>query len=175
MYRAVAGVVLGVALCAATELNRASLRELERSTDAKFEGLMQEDPLAILGQTRGVYLAGYGVVFTTEVELAASAAPNPFRQPFSKQDIARLKEKKKLRISYMKESMRGLLISFATTLDAVPLKENVALAVTIPYFRWEDTSGMPRQILMVAPRQSLLEAKTGKTNGLATLKVQEFY
>jgi hypothetical protein len=71
--------------------------------------------------------------------------------------------------------MQGILINFASTLEAMPLKENVALAVTIPYFRWEDSKGLPRQILMVAPRQLLLDAKSGKDEALATLKVQEFY
>jgi hypothetical protein len=57
----------------------------------------------------------------------------------------------------------------------MPAKENLAIAVTIPYFRWEDTAGMPRQILVSAPRQALLDAKAGKDQALAAVKVQEFY
>jgi hypothetical protein len=168
-------VALAATLSAATALNRSSLRDLERAADSSFENLLKEDPLSILGATRAVYLDGYGVVFTTEVELAPSAAPNPFRPAFGKQDIARLKEKKRLRINFLKASMQGILINFASSLTSVPLKENVALAVTIPYFRWEDSAGLPRQILMVAPRQLLLDAKAGNEKALATLKVQEFY
>ena len=173
--RCVAGLALAAALFAASGVNRASLRDLERATDSSFETLLKEDPLSILGATRGVYLEGYGVVFTTEVELSPSAAPNPFRPAFSKEDVVRLKEKKKLRIEFLKASMRGLLMSFAASLGKVPPAEHVAFAVTIPYFRWEDTSGMPRQILMVGSRQSLLDAKSGDEKALATLKVQEFY
>lgn len=162
-------------LAAASAVNRASLRDLERAADSSFENLIKDDPLSILGMTRAVYLDGYGVVFSTEVELAASAAPNPFRPAFSKEDVARLKEKKKLRISFLKANMRGILMNFAAALQTVPASQNLAFAVTIPYFRWEDTAGMPKQILVTAPRQALLDAKAGNEQALATVKVQEFY
>jgi hypothetical protein len=168
-------VALAGSLFAANVVNRSSLRDLERAADSSFENLIKDDPLSILGMTRAVYLDGYGIVFSTEVELAASAAPNPFRPAYSKEDIARLKEKKKLRIGFLKASMRGILMNFAATLQTMPAKENLAIAVTIPYFRWEDTAGMPRQILVSAPRQALLDAKAGKDQALAAVKVQEFY
>jgi hypothetical protein len=168
-------LTLAATLSAANVVNRSSLRDLERAADTSFEGLLKDDPLSILGATRAVYLNGYGVVFSTEVELAPSAAPNPFRPAFGKEDIARLKEKKRLRINFLKANMQGILFNFAASLHSIPLTENVALAVTIPYFRWEDSTGMPRQILMVAPRRLLLDAKAGNKQALATLKVQEFY
>lgn len=168
------GLVASLAAIAATTSSRiswASLHSLEKSADSSFEALVKDDPLSILGNTRGVYLQGYGIVFTTEVELSPSAAPNPFRPAFSKEDIARLKEKKKVRISFLKESMRNTMVQFARNLNTVPPDENVALAVTIPYFRWEDTEGMPKQILMVAPRKALT-ATTTSANGV---RVEEFF
>ena len=165
-------VVLGViAATIPARVTRASLRPLERSTDSSLESLLQDDPLSILGATRAVYLDGYGVVFSTEVELSPSAAPNPFRPAFGKEEIARLKEKKKVRIAFLKESMRNILVQFAKSLKTVPPGENVALAVTIPYYRWEDTEGMPLQILMVAPRKALTAAPVP----VNAVKVQEFY
>jgi hypothetical protein len=166
-------VVFGViaATTVPARVTRASLRTLERSADGSLENLLQDDPLSILGATRAVYLDGYGVVFSTEVELSPSAAPNPFRPAFSKEEIARLKEKKRVRIAFLKESMRNMLVQFAKSLNTVPPGENVALAVTIPYFRWEDTGGMPLQILMVAPRKAL----TAPTVPANAVKVQEFY
>ena len=174
MIRALAGLLLGITLGAA-DMSRAAMRELERSTDSTFEKLMREDPFSILGATRAVYLNGYGAVFTTEIELAPSATPNPFRPAFTKEEVAQLREKKKLRIAYLKESMRGILMHLAAALETVPLKENIALAVTIPYFRWEDGAGMPRQILLVAPRAALLDAKAGNGEALSALKSQEFH
>jgi hypothetical protein len=170
---------LSLALVAANipaRMTRAALRSVEASADNTFVRLVRQDPLSILGATRAVYLDGYGTVLSTEVELAASAAENPFRPAFTKEDIQRVKEKKKLRIAYLKENMRGMLIDFASALSEQPLNENVALAVTIPYFRWEDAAGMPKQILIVAPRKALLDAKAGDPKALsASLKLQEFY
>ena len=172
--RWVVPMLLAAAVVAATvpsRITRASLRTFERSADGGFENLVKDDPLYILGATRAVYLEGYGVVFTTEVELAPSAAPNPFRPAFTKEDVARLKEKKRVRIAFVKESMRNMLIQFATGLETVPANENVALAVTIPYFRGEDTDKMPRQIVMVAPRKAL----TAKQIAPGAVKVQEYF
>ena len=173
-----AGLLLGLVVIAATtppRITYAALRTLERSTDANFETLIKEDPLNMLGATRGVYLDGYGVVFSAEVELAPSAAPNPFRPAFTKEDIQRLRERKTVRISHVKESMRNQLVNFAAALDTIPLNQNIALAVTIPYYRWENSEGMPRQIVMIAPRKALLDAKAGNSNALgAAIKIQEF-
>jgi hypothetical protein len=173
-----AGLLVGLVVVAASlppRITYAALRALERSTDTDFETLIKDDPLSMLGGTRGVYLDGYGVVFSAEVELAPSAAPNPFRPAFTKEDVQRQREKKTVRIAYLKESMRNMLVNLGTSLDTVPLNQNVALAVTIPYYRWEDASGMPRQIVMVAPRKALLDARAGNPNALASaLKLQEF-
>jgi hypothetical protein len=57
--------------------------------------------------------------------------------------------------------MRELMMNAAATLDGIPAAEKVALSVTIPYFSWEKSEGLPRQIIMVAPRQALLDAKAG--------------
>ena len=173
-----AGLLAGLVVIAANlppRITYAALRALERSTDANFESLIQENPLSILGATRGVYLDGYGVVFSAEVELAAYAAQNPFRPAYTKDDIQKLRERKAVRISHLKESMRNMLVTLGTSLDTVPLTQNVALAVTIPYYRWEDSSGMPRQIVMISPRKALVDARAGNPKVLTTaLKVQEF-
>ncbi|HYO84102.1 MAG TPA: hypothetical protein VES20_22045 [Bryobacteraceae bacterium] len=139
-----------------SRVSRTALRTLERSTDTSFETMMQEERLSVLGYTRSVYLDGFGVVFSTEVELVPSAAPNPFRPQFTKEDVARLREKKRVRISYLKEQMPAMLVNLAHSLREVPPNDKVALAVTIPYFRWENADGMPRQIVMTAPRRALL-------------------
>lgn len=174
----VAAFLLAVAIFGAASpprVTRASLRRLEQSVDARVINIDDEDPGYLLGPTRGVYLEGYGAVFTTEVELVPSAAPNPFRPEIKKADIQRLKAKKQLRLNVLRVRMRDLLIASATPLDSVPLDEQIALAVTIPYFPWEDTAGMPRQVLMHAPRRVLLQGTRGDTLAVDNaVKVQEF-
>lgn len=168
--------IAGVAAGVSPRISRASLQGLERNSDLSFESLLKEDPMAILGSTRAVYLDNYGVVFSAEVELAPRLTPNPFRPQFTKQDIARNKESKRARAALLKDHMRTMLMNYASNLETVPLSENVALAVTIPYSRMEDAAGMPKQIVMAAPRRALLDAKAGSPEPLnAALKVQEYF
>lgn len=164
------------ATAAGPSISRESLQGLERAVDVRLENMITDDPFSILGFTRGVYLDGYGVVLTAEIELVPSAAPNPFRPRYTKDQIAKLKEKKKVRISFLKENMHSMLTEAANSLSALPPEENIALAITIPYFTWEDSEGMPRQILVIAPRKALLETRgKGSTPLAVALKVQEIH
>jgi len=64
------------------------------------------------------------------------------------------------------------MVEYAGTVD-IPMSENIALAVTIPYSKVEDAEGLPRQIVMYAPRLAL---KSGNSATISsTLKVQEFF
>jgi hypothetical protein len=144
-----------------SRITRVALQGIERSVDRRYENTMDEDPFAILGATRGVYLDGYGVVFSTEIDLSPAAAPNPFGRPYGRGEILLLREKKKYRIDQVKASMRELMMNAAATLEGVRAEEKIALSVTIPYFSWEKSEGLPRQIIMVAPRRALLDAKAG--------------
>ncbi len=141
--------------------------------DGRVESMMSEDRFQLLGLTRGVYLEGYGTVFTSEVDLTPSAAPNPFRPALSSKEVASLKEKKRVRIALLKEQLQGMLVSSADSLASVPGDEKIAIAVTIPYYRFEDTGGMPRQALVSAPKKSLIGTPKGQP--ITGLKIQEFF
>jgi hypothetical protein len=176
--RLTGALLLAVAIFGASippRVSWASIRHMEQSVDAKVTNIDKTEPGFLLGPTRGVYLDGYGAVFTAEVDLLPSAAPNPFRPEYSKQDILRLKAKKQMRISLLKQKMRDTIIAASVPLDSVPKEERIALAVTIPYFPWEDGAGLPRQIVMHAPRSLLLKGAKGDTLAVDSgLKVQEF-
>ena len=158
-------------------VSRVSLAHMERSIDTRVAVLDAEDRGLVLGRTRGVYLDGYGVVFTAEVDLLPSVAPNPFSgQTYTKEDILRIKGKKQLKIALLKQKMRDTLISAAAPLDNVPGDERIAMAVTIPYYSWEDSTGLPKQILMTAPRNVLLKGSKGDTLAVDNaVKVEEFF
>jgi hypothetical protein len=177
--RLAAVFLLSIAIFATTappRVGRSVLANLERQIDTKVASIDPSGQGVPLGPTRGVYLEGYGAVFTAEVELLAAAAPNPFSgREQNAADKQRVKAEKRYRIDMLKQKMRETLVAAATPLDSVPLDEKVALAVTIPYFRWESTEGMPRQILMFAPRRVLLQSAKGDAKVLdSALKVQEF-
>ena len=56
-------------------------------------------------------------------------------------------------------------------MDPVPANERILLGVTLFYYKWEDSTGLPRQIVMSAEKQKLLQARRDKTD-LATV-IQE--
>src|SRR4051794_24306041 len=88
-------LALGTAAAVGTGLTRAKLRSAELTGDGRFETMLNDDPASLLGGTRAVYLPGYGMVFSAELDLAPRLTPNPFRPSFTKQDIAHIREVKK--------------------------------------------------------------------------------
>jgi hypothetical protein len=65
--------------------------------------------------------------------------------------------------------MRAALISAATDLRSVPPNENIVFAVTLFSYFWEDTNGLPTQIVMQATRQQLVTRQAADA-----IKAQEF-
>ena len=49
---------------AAAHVNRAAIRAMEESFDKRVLTASPDTPFDLLGTTRGVYLSGYGAVFT---------------------------------------------------------------------------------------------------------------
>jgi len=151
-------------------VTRAALADLEKSFDGHLEKASITDPFDLLGTTRGVYLAGYGAVFSAELNLIVSPNLSPFHQRFTKQEIARIHDRKLQRLPLLKQSMREMLVTSAATLENLPPNEQVVLAVSLFHYSWEDNNGIPGQIVMQAERQQLLSASTRDT----AIHTQEF-
>ncbi|MCW5981463.1 MAG: hypothetical protein KIT09_25480 [Bryobacteraceae bacterium] len=158
-------------------VSRQTMMVLERKFDKRIEAFSADDPFYLLGTTRGVYLDNYGVVFTAELNLVGSAVVTPFRPAFSKEQIDRLRRKKLDRVTGVKKVMRDMMVDSATALDAVPPDQNVVVGVTLFYYAWEDTNGLPGQIVMLARRRSLADFEAGKLKAAdldAAIQVEEF-
>lgn len=148
---------------------------MEKSFDRRLDLVGIDDPFVVLGPTRGIYLDGYGVVFTTELNLLATATLSPFRPAFTKDELLKIKQKKAERLIALKKNMREMLIAAAASLDNVPASEQVVLGVTLFYYNWEDSAGLPQQVVMKAPRKILLEAMHGANANLdSSIQITEF-
>jgi hypothetical protein len=134
---------------------------VEKSCDGRLA--YTADGFDLLGPTRGVYLEGYGAVFSTELNLVVSPNLSPFRPAFSKLEIARMHERKIQRLPRLKQKMREVLVASAASLENLPPSEQVVLAVSLFHYSWEDYSGLPSQIVMQAERQKLLSNATRET------------
>ena len=136
MRRALAAVALGVCaiwagFAAAPRVKRPALAAMERSFDGRLEKLGAEDSFMLLGNTRGVYLEGYGAVFTAEVNLFQGPTITPFRQSISKEDVTRVHARKVQQLPGLKRKMREMLSDSAASLDTVPANERIALGVSL--------------------------------------------
>jgi hypothetical protein len=168
-------LIAALALWAAPAVNYGEIRAVERSFDQRITSHDINDPIDLLGFTRGVYLEGYGAVFTAEVNLVIGPAITPFRPKFTKEDVTRLREKKLARLPAIRRMMRDTMVSTATALKAMPPQEQVVIGVAFFHQPWEDTAGLPQQIVMQAKRQALADFEKGVIKSLdSVIKVQEY-
>jgi hypothetical protein len=158
-------------------VSRATVAAMEKSIDKRLETDVVESPFLLLGMTRGVYLEGYGAVFTAEVNLASGPTISPFRPKVTKDEIVKLRLRKLGRLPALKSAMREALVAAAGSLDTVPAEERLVVGVSLFCFSWEDSSGLPSQIVMQAPRRTLLDFQTNRRDRStleAAVQVQEF-
>ena len=141
---------------------RNEVASVERAIDARFRDLSAEQPMALLGSARGVYLKGYGAVFTVEVNLAAAANLSPFRQSYSEEEKRQLNIRKRQRLETLEEQALAILVEESKKLTLVPSEEVVALAVSLFHFPWEDLTGLPRQMVASAAKSVLAATPTAE-------------
>jgi hypothetical protein len=130
---------------------------LEKGFDARLATLAgADDPVDVLGLTRGIYLDGYGVLFSTDVSLVVTPELNPFRREISKELAARVRQRRVERLPLLKTAMKEMLRKMAITFIQIPASQQVVLAVRLYYGSWEDSAGMPAQIIMKADRAAAM-------------------
>ncbi len=149
---------------------------IQKKLDDRFAHISPDEPFFLLGTTRGVYLDGYGAVFTAELNLVQGPNHTPFGSaPITKEIIARHRQKKLERIPKLRAEMRIMLAQTAAALDGVPDNEQVVLVVDLTKYPWEDTSGIPCQIIVQGQKSALAAAAAGGGAQLATVIKSEEY
>ena len=140
------------------KVNRGMIEAMERSLDNKIAGLWPQDPAEVLGVSQGAYIQGYGAIFLGEVNLAPAAGISPFHPTVSADEVRRTHEKKAQRMGAIRNAMRAMLVDSARSLDSVPADEQVAVGLSLFYWKWENHDGLPAQIVMHAARKALLQS-----------------
>ncbi len=133
---------------------RQMMADEEKRLDTKISQVGGADPVYILGLTRGLYLAGYGAVFTEELDLIQSPRPNPFHQQMTDKEIATIHQRKLANLTALRKSLRDMWADAAASLTAMPDNEQVVVAVRLLYQSWENTSGLPSQVVVKGPRKA---------------------
>jgi hypothetical protein len=159
------------------KVNLAMIKAMEDSVDNHLLRLWPDDPVEMIGVTRGAYVSGSGVVFVAGLNLAPSAGISPFHKTRTPDEIKRTHEKKLSRLPKLKSAMQEWLLNSAGALDPIPPDEQIALGITLLYWIGENTEGLPAQIVMHGPKRALLDIKTGRADKAtlsSALTVQEF-
>ncbi len=129
---------------------------LENGFDGKLTGYNINDPIDLLGRTRGLYLDGYGAVFTTEISLIVTPSINPFHTSMSLAEIAGVHKRKLDRLPAARQFVKEMVQTAAKTLSQIPDDQQVVVAFRLLYLPWEDTSGLPGLLIAKADRRSAL-------------------
>jgi hypothetical protein len=145
----------------APRVPRTTLAAAEKSLDNRFARLWSDNPFILMGPTRGVYLEGYGVVFTAEVNLVAGPMVGIFSPTTTNESKAAHRQKKMDRIPELKKAMAKALADTAASpeMAAVPPDEQIVLVAFLSHYPWEDLSGVPSQIMMQSSRKKLIDAQ----------------
>ncbi len=181
MRRGLAALLLMAASITATgagRVSRSSVAALEKSFDRRLQSdVLEGDTFSLLGWTRGIYIEGFGVVYSAEVQLAQIPGISPFHKEHTQQDWARVRQKKLQRLPALRAAMKQMMLDTASSLDGVASEEKVVLGVSLTTHPSEDSSGVPAQIVMQGVKRDLVDVQTGKRTRAqldSLLKVQEF-
>ena len=149
-------------------VNRGMIEAMQHSLDNKLSGLWPQDPAEVLGLSQGTYIQGYGAIFLSEVNLAPTAGISPFHPTVSPDEIRRTHEKKMQRMAAIRAAMRAMLVDSARSLDSVPSDQQVAVGLSLFYWKWENRDGLPAQIVMHAQRKALLQSANAEQASIAS-------
>jgi hypothetical protein len=113
-------------------------------------------PCTVLSGTRGVYVSGLGAVFSAEVELA----PTPggigiFQSAPGPEQKTKFRKDKLANIPFLEKTLSDMVLSIATS-TALKLSDTdqIVVAARLNYRIWEDTNGLPGQIVARLDRRS---------------------
>lgn len=140
---------------AAPRISWQTFTDLERGFDGKLSATGAPDPISLVGNTRGLYLAGCGVIFTTDAMLVTTIGNTPFHQ-VTPQEKIQVHQRKLDRLPLLKQVMVEMMKNAAGALRTLPETDQVVVAVRLFYLPWEDTTGLPGQVLMRANRKAAL-------------------
>jgi hypothetical protein len=139
---------------AAAHIPQGMLANLEKNFDIRLTAADAKDPLDILGGTRGLYVEGFGAVFTTELSLIVTPGLYGILPTIPEDLKTKVRQRKLAHISQLEDVMKDLVKVSALTLTQLPDDQRIMYAVRVRYLVWEDTAGLPVQIEMTADKKS---------------------
>ena len=137
--------------------SRAELKAVERLCDKAIEtyGI---DSIEQITHARALYIEGYGVVISFEVNLSLVSPLIGFGGGVTQAQKDRIRESKLKRLPEFRQFLEGLLLDSVKSLDHLSPQENLLLNVGFDYAYYEDSDGLPDSISLTAKKKDLLNA-----------------
>jgi len=136
---------------------RQTLTDVERHFDTKLASVGgADDPIDLLGAARGIYLDGYGLVLIADASLIITPGLNPMRPAMTEPQKEKIRQRKLDRLPALRQAMRDAWRDSAAALTSIPDSQQVVVAVRLLYLSWEDTHGLPGEIVMKGDRRTAL-------------------
>jgi len=147
---------------AATHIPQGMLANLEKNFDLRLVAMDANDPLDVWGSTRGLYVEGFGAVFTTELSLIVTPGIYGLLPKIPDDLKIKVHQRKLAHVQQLQDLMKDLMKVSALTLIPLPDDQKITYAVRVRYLPWEDATGLPVQIEMTADKKSAisLDVKT---------------
>lgn len=140
------------------------LKIVETSLDDRMKSLWADNPFSVIRLTRGLYLDGYGAVFTVDVSPVLSTT-SMMHPTVTKDEIVKAHKARVERVAQLKQVMPQAVADAAAALEPVPAEDQVTVVVYLDCHPWEDVSGTPAQLTFRGKKKALMDAK--RTGGAA--------
>lgn len=134
----------------------AVIKELETSFEQKVKHLDAEERFQLLGAASGVYLRGYGVVFTVPLDLIDTPPITIGRSVITPAHRKMVHEKKTAHLPLFRKAIMEMAILAAGSVKPLPPGEKIVIAARLFYFDWEDCAGLPSVMIATASRAGAL-------------------
>jgi hypothetical protein len=135
------------------------LTQVEKDLDQRIFRIWNDNPMAVVGSSRGVYLPGFGILFSVEMNMVTAPGGGLMGAPLTDADKVALHKKKIERLPQLKAAMKDILVAVASQLDPIPANEQIVIAAILPRSTWEESGGVPIQLTAQAAKQDLVSAQ----------------
>ena len=134
------------------------LKGVEASLDDRIKTFWPDNPFSVIRLTRGLYLDGYGEVFTVDVSPVLSTT-SMMHPTVTKEEVVKAHKVRIERIAQLRQLMPMAVADAAASLDPVPAEDQITIVVYLQTHAWEDVSGTPAQLTFRGKKKALLDAK----------------
>lgn len=152
----------GQTAAAAAGPSRAELKAEEKLCDKEIATLAI-DTIEQITHARALYIEGYGMLITFEVNLSWVSPMVGLAGGLSNAQKERIRENKVKRLPEFRHFLEGLALEAVKPLEHLAPEEHLLVHVDFDYSPYENRDGLPDSISISAKKKDLLEAAEHKT------------